>query len=545
MKETNLTSDFVQALLNAKKMAKLYQKNNPMYGKAIETLYAKVSDIFQQTGDIVLRTEPQALLSDDEPVYTSSEQHDNLAFLFFKEGLRELTFKREVTREELEEFLDIISRDEKELLDHDIVSLLWDRNFTNIKHVVDEGVFIEDDGYESQATQKALEQSTPQDQLMAAYRDAFTAEDVTPLTIETPSESDFEDVRIQLERDAEIRLYKIINILFELIWQAGDREELQQMTTIMKTLVGYLVNNGNIENLIDILKKISMSLEDEELPEETKASLKEVVHHAGSPDIVRAMGPYIDSHAEVDEELLDEFAGYLETNAIQSFIELLGELKNFSARKMVMHVLTLLGRRDVKVLLDGLADRRWYLARNIILIIRQIGDMDAAYQLLTKVRHADARVKTEVLKTIGDLKLLQAVSFLNESLKAEEQPVRMAAVRALGHLRDEQAKQILIQHIKENKAFINKDYEEKRCFFEVLSLWKEDDVADFFSGFLKLRSYFSRKKLYENMACAAFGLGRMGRSEHLPLLKKYERASDPLLRENIRIAIRSLARERG
>jgi len=545
MKQVNLISDFLQTLLNAKKMVNLYQKNNPMYTKAIDNLFTKATDIFQQTGDIVLQIEPQALLSNNEQVYSSQEQHNNFAFLFFKEGLRELTFKKDVTKEELEDFLSIISLDDKELLDNDIVSLLWDRNFKNIGYVVDEDVFAEEDGYESKATQQVLEQSTPQDQIMAAYRDAFTAEDVARVEIEVPSESDYEDVKIRLERDSEIKLFKIINIIFELFWQARDKDELDVITSIMKNVVGYLVNNGNMENLIDILKKISITSNDEDIPIEIKESLKEVVFHAGSPDIIRAMGPFIDNRTDVDEETLNEFTAYLEKNAIPSFIELLGELKNYAARKMVIHILTEIGRKDINALLNGLADRRWYLVRNIVLIIKQIGDIEAAYQMITKVRHTDIRVKTEVIKTMGDLKISQAISFLEENLNAEEQQVRISAVRAIGHLRSEKAKQVLFQQIKENKAFINKNYEEKKCFFDVLSLWKENDVAEFLSGFFKLKSFFNRKKLYENMACAAYALGRIGNSEHLPLLKKYERSSDPVLRESIRIAIRSLTKERA
>jgi HEAT repeat protein len=545
MKQMNLINDFLQTLLNAKKMVNLYQKNNPMYSKAIDNLFTKATDIFQQTGDIIVQIEPQALLVNNEQVYSSKEQHNNFAFLFFKEGLRELTFTKDVTKEELEDFLNIISLDDKELLDNDIVSLLWDRNFKSIKYVVDEDVYAEEDGYESKATQQVLEQSTPLDKIMAAYHDAFTAEDVTHLEMESPSESDYEDVKIRLERDSETKLYKIINIIFELFWQAKDKDELKVITSIMKNVVGYLVNNGNIENLIDILKKISINSNDEDVPVEIKESLKEVVYHAGSPDLIRAMGPFIDNRTDIDEETLNEFAASLENNAIRSFIELLGELKNYAARKMVIHILTEIGRKDISVLLDGLADRRWYLVRNLVLIIKQIGDMEAAYKLITKVKHTDIRVRTEVIKTIGDLKITQAISFLEESLDAAEQQVRISAVRAIGHLRSEKAKQILIQKIKENKAFIDKNYDEKKIFFEVLSLWKEDDVAEFFSGFLKINSYFSRKKLYETKACAAYALGRIGNSEYLPLLKKHERSSDPVLRENVRIAIRSLARERG
>jgi HEAT repeat protein len=545
MKQMNLINDFLQTLLNAKKMVNLYQKNNPMYSKAIDNLFTKATDIFQQTGDIIVQIEPQALLVNNEQVYSSKEQHNNFAFLFFKEGLRELTFTKDVTKEELEDFLNIISLDDKELLDNDIVSLLWDRNFKSIKYVVDEDVYAEEDGYESKATQQVLEQSTPLDKIMAAYHDAFTAEDVTHLEMESPSESDYEDVKIRLERDSETKLYKIINIIFELFWQAKDKDELKVITSIMKNVVGYLVNNGNIENLIDILKKISINSNDEDVPVEIKESLKEVVYHAGSPDLIRAMGPFIDNRTDIDEETLNEFAASLENNAIRSFIELLGELKNYAARKMVIHILTEIGRKDISALLDGLADRRWYLVRNLVLIIKQIGDMEAAYKLITKVKHTDIRVRTEVIKTIGDLKITQAISFLEESLDAAEQQVRISAVRAIGHLRSEKAKQILIQKIKENKAFIDKNYDEKKIFFEVLSLWKEDDVAEFFSGFLKINSYFSRKKLYETKACAAYALGRIGNSEYLPLLKKHERSSDPVLRENVRIAIRSLARERG
>ena len=545
MKQTNLIGDFLQSLLNAKKMVNLYQKNNPMYTKAIDNLFAKATDIFQQTGDIVIQIEPQALFAGGEQVYGSKEQHDNFAFLFFKEGLRELNFKRDVTKEELEDFLGIISMDDKELRDNDIVSLLWDRNFQSIKHTVDDGVFAEEDGYESQATKQALEQTTPQDKIMEAYNDAFAAEDVMRIEIEPPSESDFEDVRIRLERDSEIKLYKIINILFELFWQTRDKDELGVYASIMKSLVVFLVHNGNMENLIDLMKKISITANDEETPAETRASLKEVLHHAGSPDTIKAMGPLIDNRTDVDEEILNDFTSYLENNAIQSFIMLLGELKNYASRKILIHILTDMGRRDINVLLGGLDDKRWYLVRNIILIIKQIGDIEAAQKMITKVRHTDTRVKTEVMKTIGDLKITQATSFLEQGLNADEQQVRIAAVRAMGHLRSEKAKQALIQQIKENKAFIDKNYDEKKCFFEVLSLWKEDDVAEFFSGFLKLKSYFSRKKFTETMACAAYALGRMGNGDYLPLLKKHERASDPVLKENVRIAIRSVARERG
>lgn len=541
MKQKNLIKDFLNAILNARKMVRLYPDNNPIYSKAMDTLVEKAANAFEHSGEIVLQVEPQALIAHDEKVYQSREQHDNFAFLFFQEGLRELTFKKDVQREELEEFLKIISLDDKELAEQDLVSLLWDRDFQNIKYVVDEGVFSVDDDYESIAMQKLLKHPTSQDKIMAAYKDACTAEDVKTFQVESPSESDFDDLRIQFDRDSEIKMYKIINIIFELYYAVRNRTEMNVITSIMKALIEYLIHNDDIESLVDILKKINMTMNDEALPEGIRESLNEVVCYAGSPDIVKAIGSLMDSSDIIDEDILREFATYLDKSAIQSFVDLLGELQNYSTRQMVINILSELGRKDLKVLLTGLTDNRWYLVRNIVVIINQIGDKRTASQLIKTAKHPDVRVKTEVIKTMGELKVSQAILMLEQNLNAEEPQIRISAVKALGQIHAVNAKRILMQHIKENRTFVNKDYDEKKCFFEALCLWKENDVAEFIASFLRKRPYFNRKKHYENMACAANALSKIGTSEYLPLLKKYEQSGDPLLKGQIQNAIRSIA----
>ena len=53
---------------------------------------------------------------------------------FFRDGIRELQFRDGLTQQELEEFLKIITLDfEREAVDDDIVTLLWEKGLSGHK----------------------------------------------------------------------------------------------------------------------------------------------------------------------------------------------------------------------------------------------------------------------------------------------------------------------------------------------------------------------------------------------------------------------------
>jgi len=68
-------------------------------------------------------------------------------------------------------------------------------------------------------------------------------------------------------------------------------------------------------------------------------------------------------------------------------MKILGELKNIHPRKIVINALTYLGPKDIVLLSSGLYDTRWYVVRNIIHILRKIGDKRAVDFLLKTIKH--------------------------------------------------------------------------------------------------------------------------------------------------------------
>lgn len=145
--DIRLAKDILQNIIKAKKTLRMYPKNNPIYVKTLEDLYVRFSDFFHFKGDLRFNIKQHSILYDTEEIYQNPEKDDNLALFFFKDGLRELTFKQSLPQEELEDFMRIIAMDfDKEAVDDDVVTLLWEGNFQNIQYVVDDTFLMDADG---------------------------------------------------------------------------------------------------------------------------------------------------------------------------------------------------------------------------------------------------------------------------------------------------------------------------------------------------------------------------------------------------------------
>lgn len=216
-------------LLKTKKLIRMYPENNPMYIKAVNDMYEKFEEAFQTIAkDIELQIRQYEIFFEDEQVYHNPEKTDNIALFFFKDGIRELKFLKTLNKEELEGFLKIISLDEKDLLEDDIVTLLWERDFQHIKYVVDESVLTEDEEYELKATEQVLKESTSPDELLRAYRDAMDAEGVKTSQIVPLSEEDLKVLMQEFERDSESKLKKLVYILSEILYYGLDKKEFEE-----------------------------------------------------------------------------------------------------------------------------------------------------------------------------------------------------------------------------------------------------------------------------------------------------------------------------
>jgi hypothetical protein len=529
--EIKAAKEIVQALLKARKTIRMYPDNNPVYKKTLDECHARFLDFFAYADSLELKIKQTDLLWGSEQIYHSAEKEDNFALFFFKDGLRELSFRKELSVQELQEFLKLIALDfDRDAVDDDVVTLLWERDFQGIKYVADEAFLLEDDSYETEAVESVKKNAPENDELQKAYLDAFNAEDVKEISIVNLADKDLQSLVGEIEKDSEKKIGKLTEILFEMLLQAESTAEREDIYHFLSDIVDYCLAQADLKAALDVIKKSQDVAGNPESQEESKRLSRRLINSLSASPSIAKIGELLDSTDVLDEELLNEYVSFLDRGAIAPFIALLGEMKSIHGRKHAISILVNLGKKDLGALAKGLHDPRWYVVRNIIYILRQIGDKKAVEHLLTTSRHSDVRVRKESVKALGELKSPLALQALRDALDDPDSTIRRVAAKSLGSLGSETAKRILVGKVSE-KGFLTRDFDEKLEFFEALSVWNDAEHAALMLKIVTKKSFFKRARIDEKRACAAHCLGLMGNRDALPVLSKLMDSGNKVLRE--------------
>lgn len=538
--EAALAKDVLQAFLKAKKTLRMYPPNNPVYIKTVEETFRKVEEFFDVMDELALKIKQNEIFFGNEPVYQSTGKEENLALFFFKDGLRELTFKKGLDAEELTDFLKVTASDfERENIEDDVVTLFWEKDFQNIKYVVDEEFLTEDETYEEEAIQQVKESVAEEADITRAYEEAFEAEETKELEVVPITEKDLNSLVREIQDDSLNKTKRLVEILFEMLYETENLDELKDLVSILNTAVEYSVRNSDMASATEIFRKSKELIGSKTISDSYKRALGLIFQFASSREPILELGRLLDSGQEVEEGLFLEYVGCLEKGAIQFFITLLGELNSIEARKKVLSALTLLGGRDIDALAKGLGDPRWYITRNIIYVLRKIGDRRAIEFLVRAARHSDVRVRKEVLKALGELGGQGVLQTLRDFLDDPDPAVRTTAVRALGSVGTDAAKMIILDRLS-NKGFIGLDFNEKKDYFTALSRWNDQTVNDYLMRTLRKRTFFKRMKNDENRACAAYCLGLLGNKDALSELHRLRDSKNQLLSEYAYAAVKRI-----
>ena len=540
--EIREAKNILQTLIKAKKNIRMYPENNPIYLKTLEDTFVRFTNFLDYRDDFKLHIKQNSISYESEELYSSTEKEENLALFFFKDGLRELTFKKGLPRDELEEFLKIIAREfDRQEIDDDIVTLLWEKDFRNIQYVVDEAflVDIDEEDYETKAEQQVKEQVTDVNDLMRAYADGFRDDDRQEISIVPITDRDLQILVKELEKDSSSKIEKLVSILFELVYQSEKQTDVDATFQFLKNATQFCMRHGDIVLVNRIMKRTKDIMEEPSIKESGKNYFRMLSQYLGHEEITGYLAETLDSSLEIDANVYEDFVGFLDKNAIQPLIKYLAELKTIRARKHVIDALIILGRKDIQMIAKGLDDQRWYLVRNIIYILRKIADKRSTEYLLRTVRHNDIRVRKEGIKALGELGGRDVIQTLRECLDDPDAEVRLTAAKAFGTIGSEVAKKIIFDKIS-NKMFKDKDFDEKKEVYEVLLRWKDQSVFDFLMTTLRKKTLFGRAKNDENRACAAFCLGLLGKKDAFPDLRSLTESNNKLLKDFAHAAIRKL-----
>lgn len=529
--ELKFVFNIIQVFLKAKKMLRMYPRNNPVYIKTLDDAFGQFTEYFRYLDSLQLKFGRNDIFYNGESVYNSQERQDNLALMFFKDGLRELTFKRDITKDELEEFLRILSLDyDREAIEDDISTQLWEKNFLHIEYLVDDTYLAESEEFETNAVDEAKKTEEASSDPQVIYDNILQDNGAGELSIIPLTQTDYDALRDKIAADDGDKTGKFFNILLEILRGAERQKEYEEVVLFFMKTMEFSIRQMNLMAVTDMMAALKQIIADRTAPESLRKSAIKILLFASSYKIIALLKDILDDARKTERKEFQIFFSMLDKNAVAPLIKLLSELETIHGRKMAISALVFLGPKDMATLIRTLHHPKWYVARNIVYILREIGDKSTLRDVLMVLRHEDGRVTREVIRTIGALGDDTSLETLKQCLRDDDSGVRNAALKAAGAIGSEKAKRMLMQEMN-TKDFRERPIHEKREFFEVIAQWGDADVQQFLEKTLMRRTFWKKARNFELRACAAHGLGLMGKTSALPLLEKCRANGNSLLKE--------------
>jgi hypothetical protein len=551
--ETPFASTLVEELLRliakAARAHQLYLPNNPIYRGAIDSLRAGFCAIWNECDELTLAVAENEFQWFESAVGReasgTSKSPDSLPWLFYKDGVRELTFNEGFEEQELLTFLEMIQRARKASADEDdLVTMLWEADFTFLKYayvdLLHEGAggALVDGSEVTPASEGDIERATRE--VVEPSRSGVVDMADFDATLYFLDDHEIEYLQSEIVReyqqDLRVNIAGVLLDIFEAQTTPAVREEV---LGDLQTLIIYLLSAGHFRGVARLLREAAVTVQ--RATDMTPDQLETLAHlpdRLSTPEVLSQLIQSLDGSPTppVREELQDLF-DQLRPAALATVFQWLGNVQ----------------RDEIRSVLTAVAER--LAAANTAELIRLI--------------HApDEDVSAEAIRRAGSVKAQAAVGALSRVLSDANAARRLLAVQALTEIASPGALQALERTLEDNdrevrivaartiaarayrpalarfeavvksKGVRATDLTEKMVFFEGYGTLCGDSGVAHLDTLLNKKSFLGRREGSEMRACAAIALGRIGTPKAVEALRKAAVERDVIVRNAVARALR-------
>jgi hypothetical protein len=520
--EVKSTKVLIQTLLQTLKAFRLYEPNHPLLSKFKERIKNDFEHYFHEFDSFSLQVGEHQLFYRGQAVYESQDVKESLAFVFYKDGIREIRFFKGMEFREIVDFLDIVRKsDSVNRLEDDFVTLLWEKDFSHIAvTTVDDfsegsSIFVpatEEDllkGLEYSAFGKeGVDEEVLIDENIKQTVSPSPGKGLTQTFQLTPEEMAAVNQEIQQEQQPE-HLYVLIENLIEILLHLGeDMEAYENMISYFERVLESLFRQREIERAMTILmnlRKIKDSITKEE---KQILAIRRILETTSNPHFIDLVGMAMRSSEELDPKPILQYLHFLGKGAIGPLCRLLGELESPRWRKIVTDRLIELSQEDIQPLTQFLSDRNPIVVRQILSILEKIGHPSTVKYLGNLVTHSDSKVREltlQLLTQFGDTGKDLIQRFLRDPIAG----IRGKASITLARMAKDEAVKPLVEIIL-SEEFYKRDYDEKVSFFKALGETGSQEVIPVLEKIASKKMLFNRAKWDEMRVCATNTLKMIG-----------------------------------
>ena len=547
--------DLFVTLGKALRAIQLYDENNPVYLRFVQSLRDALRELWGDIDQLVVTIEEDRLTVGGKEVYRADNRSDSLAFLFFKDGIRKITLLPGIEQDELTRFLGVIQRTRRGRGEgDDLLTILWEADLVHFKYqyvdLLADGVEIPAPGAggSTEQLQGVLQEEAHAEPETAQGQTAPQAErpkgtvsrdDFNP-TLYSLDPHEMEGLRkeVELEMARDLRSH-VISALLDRLEEPDNPARQSEILAILRTLLPNLLSRGAILPAAHVLADLRgmeerTGLFDAQRTQESEKILDRLSSAQTMEELVRSLedGTIRSTPTELSALLRHLRPGALgpllrasELTQIRELQPVLREAVHGIAEQNPQAVAALLRDQD-PIVLAGAAR-----------LAGRLKTAEAAPTLAALMAHPVADVRLAAVEAAVDLKASAAAGALQLLLVDPERSVRIAAARGLGHLRYRPAA-VRFKDLVLGKEIRSADISEKVAFFESYGELAGEAALELMDKLLNGKGFLGRKEPAEIRACAALALGKIGTDKARQSLQAASSEGDAVVRSAVNRALR-------
>lgn len=541
--------EFFNRLVKAVKAKLVYPSSSKLPDQFKDELCQKADEIFRGVEILEYKITANNIIYGETVVYESNNRTENLAHAFFRDGLIALNFLQGIDNDELTRFIELLAKMMRTVyVDDDFATLLWEENFQFITYeLIDEGLDI--DTVEYSADNFRQDKKASQDDIQSLFIDegeiTFSDEDFAELNdsdlrgrgraySKMPQTSyDFLNRITEFNLEENEAIKKIVNddskfdhteyllmVVFEILGMEKEVPGYVETLGFIGKVRDNFISLGNFAGAAALLTRIHEMLGIlSNLGSPRAAKIETFLLECAATEKIQVITEAVNKIKEIDDESLVNYLKQLPWAAIDPLVGSLGELKYFRARRAVCKVLVELGRDQIDLVARGLEDERWFVVRNIVQVLGEIGSLKILNYLKKTIRHSDYRVRKETLNAAAKITSNDSVDFMILALSDPDEKIQLSSLQYLIENKCYRALKA-VEHIIKDKKFKDRAPEQVRKFMEGYAFLGQDKALPYLKPLINKMSLFSSTK-DEKMRIFAIGaLGMINSSDAGKLINK-------------------------
>jgi HEAT repeat protein len=540
-----LVSDLMRAFAKAVRAHQLYMPNNPMHARAMDAVREAFRPVWAETDSVTIQvTESELRWCRRVVLQEEGRTSDSIPWLFFKDGVRELSFRRGFEGDELIILLILMQRARlASAQDDDLLTLLWEHDFTSLQYryvdlAMDTGSPL--DSIRGEAVEKIVSPTDVETEAHNLASSSITRMEEYDSTLYFLDEAEVDYLQAEIRRDfGTDQRSQVIASLLDTYEQETDPKIRDEIANLLDGLfllllsvtqfgtAAYLIREANAaagrardlllgqrQRLIQLADRLS----DSEVLEQLLQALEETPLRAPQSDLL-------------------ELFGQIKPQALETVLSWIGRSRNSELRILLESAGTKLAASHTAELVRLISSPDETVAYEAIRRAGAMKSSAAVSELAGTISHGSPELRLAGVAALSDIGSPGALQVLERALQDDDIDIRIAAVKVLGSRNHRAGVKGIENHMK-TRVLRDSTLAEKMAFFDSYGALSGDEGVEFLSDILNARGLLGRREDGELRACAAMALGKIGTDMAMKALQKALADKDVVVRNAVSRAVR-------